>query len=489
MTSEEPLFRSINTDSRIENIESPPKRPFSCNFFKPYLTLFSGSKYRYLWFSSIVSLIGDTLNELACIIIISSITSSSFALSFFMICRELPHFLLGPVAGVVVDTFDRKKVMIFSDLIRFTLGLGYLLVRSESTLWLIFVLPFAQFSLSAFFNSAERSILPSLVGKELLAVANVFEALTWGSFYILGAGIGGFVSSLFGTAVCFILDAISFLFSALLLWKLPSQLPKVEEDEENLIEKKEESTSPKKLSPIKKYLKGMSYLWKNNYFLVISFVKSGGTLVWGALEIALMKFASSEYQIGDDPSLSLASLYASIGFGSGVAPFIVQRLVRDNDRNNEIMIVCGYFLLFTGAILMGLRLPFWVFILANIWRTLGSGFIWIYSSVILQRHVSNDYLGRVMSFEFANMMLFSIASRLLFGLLNDTLEWRLHTITFFLGGIGAVLFIFWSLYFPLYHCVAKKSRNIHYETVSSEDSLPYQTNIAVEEKKLDEPQN
>lgn len=57
-----------------------------------------------------------------------------------MICRELPHFLLGPVAGVVVDTFDRKKVMIFSDLIRFTLGLGYLLVRSESTLWLIFVL-------------------------------------------------------------------------------------------------------------------------------------------------------------------------------------------------------------------------------------------------------------------------------------------------------------------------------------------------------------
>ncbi len=79
MTSEEPLFRSINTDSRIENIESPPKRPFSCNFFKPYLTLFSGSKYRYLWFSSIVSLIGDTLNELACIIIISSITSSSFA--------------------------------------------------------------------------------------------------------------------------------------------------------------------------------------------------------------------------------------------------------------------------------------------------------------------------------------------------------------------------------------------------------------------------
>lgn len=138
---------------------------------------------------------------------------------------------------------------------------------------------------------------------------------------------------------------------------------------------------------------------------------------------------------------------------------------------------------------MGLRLPFWVFILANIWRTLGSGFIWIYSSVILQRHVSNDYLGRVMSFEFANMMLFSIASRLLFGLLNDTLEWRLHTITFFLGGIGAVLFIFWSLYFPLYHCVAKKSRSIHYETVSSEDSLPYQTNIAVEEKKLDEPQN
>src|SRR5262249_6127450 len=80
----------------------------------------------------------------------------------------------------------------------------------------------------------------------------------------------------------------------------------------------------------------------------------------------------------------------------------------------------------------------------------------IYSGIILQRNVLNQYLGRVSSFEFAIGMFTSITSRLLFGFLNDVLLWQLHTIAYFLGSLGGLMFVVWCLIFAVHNKLSKR---------------------------------
>ena len=73
--------------------------------------------FRNLWLSIVVSLMGDWFNTIASMMIVNQYTDSGLAISGILIARTLPIFLVGPIAGVVADRFDRKKIMIVTDLI------------------------------------------------------------------------------------------------------------------------------------------------------------------------------------------------------------------------------------------------------------------------------------------------------------------------------------------------------------------------------------
>src|SRR5574339_1185267 len=86
------------------------------------------TKFRSLWLAQVISLTGDWFNTIASVIIVNRYTASGLAVGGMFIARALPPFLLGPVAGVVADRFDRRKVLILSDLLRAGIVLGFLLV-------------------------------------------------------------------------------------------------------------------------------------------------------------------------------------------------------------------------------------------------------------------------------------------------------------------------------------------------------------------------
>ncbi|MGH9903465.1 MAG: MFS transporter, partial [Pyrinomonadaceae bacterium] len=109
---------------------------------------------RRLWLGQVVSEIGDWLNTIAVMALAIELAGpgrEGRAIAVYAIARHLPLFVFGPVAGVVVDRLDRRRVMIAADVARAFLALGFLVASSFSSLTAIYVVAAAIFSVAAFF--------------------------------------------------------------------------------------------------------------------------------------------------------------------------------------------------------------------------------------------------------------------------------------------------------------------------------------------------
>src|ERR1041384_5483770 len=191
------------------------------NDYLPFLQL--RPKFRSLWLAQVISLTGDWFNTIASVIIVNRYAASGLAIGSLFIARALPPFLLGPVAGVVADRFDRRKILILSDLLRAGIVICFLLVDRPDRLWLLYVLTVLQFSVSAFIEPARAALVPGLVESDELLTANTLSSITWSAMLTLGGAIGGLTASLFGVRVSLMVDSASFLVSALLVLSITGQ--------------------------------------------------------------------------------------------------------------------------------------------------------------------------------------------------------------------------------------------------------------------------
>ncbi|HST51533.1 MAG TPA: MFS transporter [Pyrinomonadaceae bacterium] len=184
-----------------------------------YRRLLAGNAdFRRLWIGQVVSEVGDWLNNIAVLALAIQLAGEGrvgLAVALYAIARHLPLFLFGPIAGVVVDRLNRRRVMIAADLARAVLALGFVLAARLSSLGLIYVVGASLFSISSFFNAAKRASIPNLVGdiEELLA-ANSISASTTAATIAVGSALGGIVSTALGRDAVFVLNSLTFLVSA-----------------------------------------------------------------------------------------------------------------------------------------------------------------------------------------------------------------------------------------------------------------------------------
>lgn len=157
--------------------------------------------YRNLWLSQVVSNAGDWFSMIAVLALTLELTRSGLALSLTMLAQTLPSFLTAPVAGVVADRFNRKRVMIAADLIRSVVALGFLLVHRTNEVWMVFLFTALLSAVSPFFEAAKTASIPSIArGAELLG-ANALSSATWGIMLTVGSAVGGGVAALFGRSL------------------------------------------------------------------------------------------------------------------------------------------------------------------------------------------------------------------------------------------------------------------------------------------------
>ena len=174
-----------------------------------------------LWLGQIISQIGDRLDQMALIGFIAQRSpGKTLQLAALLSFTILPVFVIGPIAGVYVDRWDRRKTMFICDFLRglMVLLIPLYLIDAKMSLVPLYVAVFLIFSAGRFFVPAKLAIVPELVPKEQLLLANSLVNTTGMIAATVGFGIGGIVVALLGVKGGFYLDAISFFLSSLLIF-------------------------------------------------------------------------------------------------------------------------------------------------------------------------------------------------------------------------------------------------------------------------------
>lgn len=175
------------------------------------------SHYRSLWLAQIISEVGDHFNTIAVVSLTLRITDSGLAVGGVMLSRVLPAMIAGPIAGVILDRFDRKRVMIASDLVRAVVAAGFVFAERHQSPALLYLLSALLMFASPFFTAGRMAILPRITTKDELHTANALTQTTAWLTLTIGTMLGGVSTMKFGYEWAFIANAVSFLLSALFI--------------------------------------------------------------------------------------------------------------------------------------------------------------------------------------------------------------------------------------------------------------------------------
>lgn len=170
--------------------------------------------YRRLWFAQVVSEVGDHFNTIAVLSLALHITGSGLAVGGVMISRMLPTVIAGPISGVFLDRWDRKRIMIASDLLRGVIAVCFVLTLTYRQSWLLYMLSALLTFASPFFNSGRLAILPRITTQEELHTANALTQTTAWLTLSIGTMLGGISTMQFGYQWAFLANAASFVISA-----------------------------------------------------------------------------------------------------------------------------------------------------------------------------------------------------------------------------------------------------------------------------------
>ena len=164
-----------------------------------------------------ISLTGDWVLTIGLIYRVYAVTGSTVASALTMASSFAPQVLLGAVAGVFADRWDRKRTMIVADLLLAAGLLPLLLVRGAGQVWIVFAVVFAEGAVKQFFSPAEQAMVPRLVPDEELLAANALNGQVSNASRLAGSAIGGILVAAGGLAAVTLTDAASFVASAILL--------------------------------------------------------------------------------------------------------------------------------------------------------------------------------------------------------------------------------------------------------------------------------
>ena len=187
--------------------------------------LFKNPRFLKLWTGQGISFVGDAISMVALVILIVQITGHASSVGGLLVARLVPT-LASPLVGVLADRFDRRLILVGTDLMRAGLIVAVIFTRDLAVIYaLVFLMGVAR----TFFNPTIRAAFPSVVGSGDLTRANALISGTFSVSVMVGPALGGLVAS-FDLNVAFLLDAVTYVLSALLLSQISLPRPDAEEE-------------------------------------------------------------------------------------------------------------------------------------------------------------------------------------------------------------------------------------------------------------------
>ncbi len=185
---------------------------------RAYAGVIRSPAYFPLWLGQLLSSFGDTLHYIALVVLVFRLTGQGIAVAGVVAAEAVPVLLLGPVAGVIIDRFSRKAVLLGADLFRAALVLS--LVWPQGA-WHAYLVAAGLATGNAFFSPAVQAVIPALTTEEQRLAANSVAWSTGRLVQIVASAVAGGLVALVGTGPAFALNAASFAVSAACIAALP----------------------------------------------------------------------------------------------------------------------------------------------------------------------------------------------------------------------------------------------------------------------------
>jgi MFS family permease len=360
------------------------------------------SNFRRLWLAQIVSEIGDWFYTLAIYSLLLQLTGHASSVALALVLQVLPQTFIGPTAGVVNDRISRKRVMITADLVRAVIVISMLLVRSRSMVWLVYPLLLCETTMAAFFEPARSAVIPNITPREDVIIANTLGSTTWSMNLVLGATLGGIVAALLGRDAVFVLNALSFLVSALFIAGMHFAEPHAEASG---------ALRVRDLFDYSQIREGVRYIRGHRGLVATVFAKAGNLVIgpsWVLFTVMGQKYFPVRWH-NIDPErgamLGMSLLLGARGLGAFIGPLFSAPWAGHSDRRLRLGIFYGYFVIALGYALIGKSGNVW---LACLWAAVahcGGATVWVFSTTLLQLNTDDRFRGRVFSADLGLCML------------------------------------------------------------------------------------
>jgi MFS family permease len=334
--------------------------------------------YRRLWLAQAVSLTGDWFTLIALAVLISRDTGGSgLAVSTLALVQILPWVLAGPWSGVLADRFDRKRLLVASDVARTFIVLLLVPAAEAGHVGPILVLALLHFTLATVFEPARAAIVPGLVEPRELVIATTLSSVTWSVMLAFGGALGGSVLSRVGVRQAFLIDALTFVASAALIVGIrPRHAPA--------------AAAPRETTAFRDGVR-----WAIAHPPVGAAVLAKTINGVAQVDTFIVLYATRVFAIGEGGAVSVGLLMACFGVGALLGPVLLNRWNDGTARRMRRLIVLSSALICAGMFALGGALSLGAAALGIVLRGMGGSANWTLSTIILQRGVPDRLLGRL----------------------------------------------------------------------------------------------
>ena len=251
----------------------------------------------------------------------------------------------------------------------------------------------------------------------------------------LGAALGGIVSGTWGIYPAFAIDSLTFVVSALFIVQ-------IKYDAAGHLDASDKTVR----SALHEFLDGLRYLANHLEILVMALHKAvGGFFFTSGLQVIQVVIAQRVFPLGEGGGISLGLMFGIAGVGTGIGPIVARRFTGDRGRPLRVAIFLGYLLSSLGLLITAPLLNFETVLVGILFRGIGGGMLWVFSTQLLLQSVPHLFRGRVFSTEFATFTLMSAAGVSLVGLGLDS-SLGLSGILWWITALSVIPSALWGLW-------------------------------------------
>eukprot|EP00584_Thalassiosira_punctigera_P016081 CAMPEP_0172564856 /NCGR_PEP_ID=MMETSP1067-20121228/105955_1 /TAXON_ID=265564 ORGANISM="Thalassiosira punctigera, Strain Tpunct2005C2" /NCGR_SAMPLE_ID=MMETSP1067 /ASSEMBLY_ACC=CAM_ASM_000444 /LENGTH=626 /DNA_ID=CAMNT_0013355629 /DNA_START=283 /DNA_END=2163 /DNA_ORIENTATION=- len=462
--------------------------------------------YRLYFLSHICQHMGDWFVRIASLLVVKELAAKEGSgLAHLVLANVLPKAFFSSMGGVLADNFDRRHLMMAIDVASGVVTLGFLLALRYRSLPLIYLVSSLRSVLGSLYYPATTGMVALLVdGPRDLLLANTMNSWAWSTMAILGGVLAGSLGAVIGEGTCYVVDAVTFLVSALLVARIQGTYQARAATEEGHMCRKgrsdlgaeaadgenEEVIPPRRLETVSWQEAAADFFryLSTCGFGRVALLKATAALIWGPEDIISTAFAETSTEEGT--SFRMGLTFSLIGMGSLVGPMVANTRT-DPARPVTLQRAClvaMWMQLLSWLILWRAR-RFPAFLLGTFVRATGSSAIWVNSTLLLQTLSAPPMLGKVLAVEYMSYTVFESASATAAGKMEDV-GVNKNTVALYTAGVAALCIGLWSHYTLIVQGGAanpqfqgrRRSSLHHYRTKRAEEMTEFELpEIGIEE--------